>query len=151
MQRVFAFISIIPKWVFLPLIVLLLLGGGYWYTISNDQNGTERFTVQRTTLRQEVLVTGQVKPDQEANLSFERTGKLIEVLVDTGTQVIAGDVLMRVDSSDLNAQLQQAQGSLESAQAQYQAAGTGVRGPRCAGAGAKAIPADYLQDRTAAS
>ena len=59
--------------------------------------------------------SGEIRARHEAQLGFRIGGKIIERLVDAGTQVRAGQVLMRLDPGDTGLQL-------DSAEAQYQLA-----------------------------
>ena len=59
--------------------------------------------------------SGEIRARHEMQLGFRIGGKIIERLVDTGTQVRAGQVLMSLDSGDTGLQL-------GSAEAQYQLA-----------------------------
>ncbi|MDD5301046.1 MAG: efflux RND transporter periplasmic adaptor subunit [Gallionella sp.] len=59
--------------------------------------------------------SGEIRARHETQLGFRIGGKIIERLVDAGTQVRAGQVLMRLDPGDTGLQL-------DSAEAQYQLA-----------------------------
>lgn len=59
-----------------------------------------------------VNVVGDVGSRQRAHLAFERSGRLIEVLAETGDTVAAGAVLARMDESVLRAELQAAEAAL---------------------------------------
>jgi len=65
-----------------------------------------------------VSVTGEVVPAKWTNLSIQRGGTVVEVLVEPGDEVAAGDVLVRLDSTDAQLTAQQAEAALEAAQAQ---------------------------------
>ena len=65
-----------------------------------------------------VSVTGEVVPAKWTNLSIQRGGTVVEVLVEPGDEVAAGDVLVRLDSTDAQLTVQQAEAALEAAQAQ---------------------------------
>jgi HlyD family secretion protein len=57
--------------------------------------------------------TGYVTARREATVSSKVTGKILEVLVEEGKRVEAGDVLARVDSSNAEASLRLSQAQLE--------------------------------------
>ncbi|USD68216.1 efflux RND transporter periplasmic adaptor subunit [Vibrio sp. SCSIO 43136] len=65
--------------------------------------------------------TGTVGAEQKAILSARLTAKVAEVLVDVGDVVTQGDVLMRLESDDLDARVMQTEQALSSAQAQLNA------------------------------
>jgi RND family efflux transporter MFP subunit len=108
------------KWVLLGGAILIII---FWWLFSTE-NGlkkAERFTVIERDLVQEVTVTGQVKASQTAKLGFEKTGKIAEILITEGQKVETGQELVKLENGDLYAQLLEAEASVQSAQAQYQA------------------------------
>jgi RND family efflux transporter MFP subunit len=62
--------------------------------------------------------TGVVIAKQQATISARLTAKVAEVLVDVGSLVKQGDVLMRLESDDLSARVRQNEQAISSAQAQ---------------------------------
>lgn len=62
--------------------------------------------------------SGEIVADREVSVMSEVSGMALAVPIDVGQQVSAGDLLVRVDSSMLEAQRAQALASLEAAQAQ---------------------------------
>ncbi len=79
------------------------------------------------TIRQEVSVTGRIKPAQNVNLAFEVPGRIIWTPAKIGQQVYAGQTLMALDSSELNAQLQREQANVKAAQARLDQTKGGAR------------------------
>jgi len=59
--------------------------------------------------------SGYVTARREATVSSKVTGKVVEVLVEEGMKVEAGDVLARIDSSNVEMSLQLAEAQLETA------------------------------------
>ncbi len=91
----------------------------------NKKSNYEYVVAQKADLRQEVSVTGTVKPAQEVDLALERSGRVAAAYVKVGDRVQAGQTLVVLDSADVAAQLRQAEAGVRSAQAQlsqYQAA-----------------------------
>jgi HlyD family secretion protein len=74
-------------------------------------------TVARGDIVQEVTVTGNTKPSANVDLAFERSGTIRRVYVDVGTTVSVGQVLAELDSSELQAQLDQARAGVLTEQA----------------------------------
>jgi len=64
-----------------------------------------------------VNAEGSVVPLLDASLSFQMGGQVAEILVSEGDQVQAGDALIRLDTTQAELALQQAQARLVSAQA----------------------------------
>ncbi|MDY6875099.1 MAG: HlyD family efflux transporter periplasmic adaptor subunit [Chloroflexota bacterium] len=65
-----------------------------------------------------VSVTGEVIPAVWANVSVQTGGTVVEVLVEPGDEVAAGDLLARLDPTDAQLAVQQAEAAVEAAQAQ---------------------------------
>ncbi|MEZ4194985.1 MAG: efflux RND transporter periplasmic adaptor subunit [Candidatus Paceibacterota bacterium] len=63
-----------------------------------------------------VSETGYVKASQAVEMAFERGGRVTEVLVESGSVVEAGDVLMKLDSASAEADLVSAYARLEAEQ-----------------------------------
>ncbi len=66
---------------------------------------------------QTVLVTGSLVALQDVSLSAKQGGRLAKVLVRQGEPVSAGQVLARIDATDLEAQVRSNEASVASAQA----------------------------------
>ena len=69
------------------------------------------------TVSSAVTGTGTLVPAQQVNVGFRTAGALSEVDVHVGDRVTAGQVLARIDTSQLDVAVQQAQASLAMAQA----------------------------------
>lgn len=76
-------------------------------------------TVTRGGVIQLVAVSGSVNAAAQVRLNFKTTGKLAEVYVTVGLQVTAGQPLAKLDTSDLEVAVAQAQAGLAGAQANY--------------------------------
>ena len=78
--------------------------------------------VTQGDLVQTVSATGTVNPQNTINVSTQQSGTISEVDVDFNSKVHVGQVLAKLDPTQLEAQLASAQGALAQAQAQAQAA-----------------------------
>ncbi|HEY4526024.1 MAG TPA: efflux RND transporter periplasmic adaptor subunit [Candidatus Paceibacterota bacterium] len=97
---------------FLLLIVVLAVA---WFVFGGKkQADPSTLQVKRGNIIQEVSVTGKVTPDQEISLAFERGGRIRSVYVKVGDRVSPGQSLVALDTSELQAQLSQAQASVDS-------------------------------------
>ncbi len=65
-----------------------------------------------------VSVTGEVVPALWASIGAQAGGAVVEVLVERGDQVAAGDLLVQLDPTDAQLAVHQAEAALETAQAQ---------------------------------
>ena len=81
-----------------------------------------------------VSASGKLLPARWANLSFSGSGRVVEVQVQTGDPVEAGQVLVRLDDVDAKLALAQADAALKVAQAQLAQTKAGARPAEIAGA-----------------
>ncbi|KAB8145057.1 efflux RND transporter periplasmic adaptor subunit [Chloroflexia bacterium SDU3-3] len=86
--------------------------------------GTQKATSQSTsmkvtrgTISQSISGSGQIEANQESDLNFGLDGTISEVLVSAGQRVKKNDVLVRLQTDDLDQKVSQAQANLKSAQA----------------------------------
>lgn len=102
------------------LIVLCALIAAACASGSQDEGdeSIEVVTVHRGSIATSVTAVGSVRPGAEAGLSFEISGRVSEVLVPAGQEVQQGQVLVRLDSGQLELQVRSAQASLDAARAQ---------------------------------
>lgn len=82
--------------------------------------------VTRGAVTQVVQVSGSINPATETRLSFQVSGLLAQTLVSVGQNVTAGQSLARLDTSNLQVALSQANAGLASAQAQYEKVAAGA-------------------------
>nr|WP_302829886.1 efflux RND transporter periplasmic adaptor subunit [uncultured Bacteroides sp.] len=62
--------------------------------------------VKPQLLKDEILISGSLLPDEEVDLSFETSGKIVEINFEEGTFVKKGQLLAKVNDRPLQAQLQ---------------------------------------------
>lgn len=116
------------RWLWVSLFLLLLagLGIGAWLFVARSSGDVRYDTVEVS--RGEVVVTvtatGSVQPTTQVDVSSELSGALAEVAVDFNDKVEVGQVLARLDDTNLSdlvltarAQLQAAEASLKQAEA----------------------------------
>jgi HlyD family secretion protein len=90
--------------------------GKYTVPVQAEQNLVMRITA-----------SGTVVPIRTVNLSPKAAGRLDQLYVEQGDQVVAGQVIARMDSIDLQARLEQAQAALAEAQARQSQRQSGNR------------------------
>jgi HlyD family secretion protein len=97
-------------------IVAVVIGGVYLSTRSSGQASASRLLantttaqVIQTTLANSVDSTGSIIAEATVDLSFGTSGTVEQVSVVPGDQVKSGDVLARLDSSDLQLKVTQAE------------------------------------------
>lgn len=62
--------------------------------------------IKPQSLTDEFTTTGVLLPDEEVDLSFETSGKIVEINFEEGTAVKKGQLLAKVNDRQLQAQLQ---------------------------------------------
>ncbi|MBW6500683.1 MAG: efflux RND transporter periplasmic adaptor subunit [Bacteroidales bacterium] len=67
------------------------------------------FVINPTELSEYINTTGTLRPDEEVELSFETSGKIVEINFTEGTRVRKGDLLAKINDRPLQAQLQKLQ------------------------------------------
>jgi RND family efflux transporter MFP subunit len=110
------------------LIIVLVLGaiGAGWVLYSRASGGEspglpEGITtapVVRDTFEATVSATGSVRAERTQRLAFNTSGTVAEIMVEEGDEVVAGQVLARLDDANLALSVRQAEAALAIAQAQ---------------------------------
>jgi multidrug efflux pump subunit AcrA (membrane-fusion protein) len=100
------------------LVVALAATGGMVYA-RRDTGTTQYRTAAATlgTVTQTIALSGNLTPTSTTALDFGGSGKVTAVNVQAGENVSAGQVLATLDTSSMQATLQQAQATLASAEA----------------------------------
>lgn len=75
--------------------------------------GVRAKVVRLEVLKDEVFVTGTVLAEDEVHLQAESTGRIVSLPMKEGSSVRKGDLLAKVNDSDLQAQLRRAELNLE--------------------------------------
>lgn len=94
--------------------------GGYLLYRYGDGNGTVRYVVkpvQRDNIIMTVTATGNLQPTTQVVLGSELSGTVKSVEADYNDRVEVGQVLVRLDTAKLSAQMLQAQANVVSAEA----------------------------------
>ncbi|MBX6770759.1 MAG: HlyD family efflux transporter periplasmic adaptor subunit [Chloroflexi bacterium] len=111
------------RWVIPALATLLLasVGAAVWLALRSAHSIPHYVTVpvQRTDLAETVAATGPIIAPTAVPLTFKNAGRVIEIDVKVGDTVRAGQVLAKLDPTDFQQQLLQAEANLEAAQANY--------------------------------
>src|SRR3989344_907392 len=108
--------------------VVALVAGGYWYFSSSEAaTPTGYAVVERGTVSQVVSVTGKVEPASNADLSFEKGGRIAYVYHGVGERVGVGAALVSLESGDISAELAQARAVAKAQTAKLQELKKGTR------------------------
>jgi HlyD family secretion protein len=97
--------------VIIGLAVIVII---YFIFFGGKKADTATFVlVEKGNIREEVSVTGNVKPLSEVDLAFERGGRVAGLNVVVGDRIYQGQVLASVSNADLLANLDQAKANLK--------------------------------------
>ena len=88
-----------------------------YFTFHTSSSPYQFVSVTRGTIIEDVSVTGNTAPVNSLDLAFQTGGTVAAVYKNAGDAVGAGDTLVKLDTSGLQAQLAQAQASVDAAQA----------------------------------
>jgi HlyD family secretion protein len=118
--------GVVSSWPGRILVIVLaaaVVGGAV--TIFRGGTGTPAVTYRtaeatRASLAQTVAISGSVNPSAQARLNFRSNGRISAILVTVGQQVTAGQELARIEATDLENALANAQASLANAQSNLQ-------------------------------
>jgi HlyD family secretion protein len=101
------------------LALLVIIAAIVWYSTTRDSTAVQykSAAVKRGDLTVAVTATGSVQPVNQVDVGTEISGTIRTVEVDYNDRVQAGQVLARLDTDKLQAQVLQSQSTLESVQA----------------------------------
>jgi multidrug resistance efflux pump len=111
-----------PGRVFAVALVGLVAGGAVFVSRGNAPAAKTELRTQAVTkgsVIQSVAVSGSVAAMSQTKMTFRTTGKISDIYVSVGQQVTAGQPLAKLDTTDLEAALAQAQANLVTAQNNY--------------------------------
>lgn len=113
-------------WILIVAVLLTATGGGYWYYHTGQAKVQAAAAAAAptgstaTVTRGDLLITasgsGSLVPAKEVSVGFSSSGTLVEMLVAVGDTVEAGQVLARLDDTDAQTEVSQAQMSLRQAE-----------------------------------
>lgn len=124
------------KWGIFIVIGVGLIGGGIYTQLPKENEeliaADKVMTAQRDNkrvlnvnaqiirpqlLKDEIQISGSLLPDEEVALSFETSGKIVEINFEEGSHVTKGQLLAKVNDRPLQAQLQRLMSQLKLAEA----------------------------------
>ena len=123
------------KWIITAAIIAVFCLGaaGYKY-FQKSQGGEEKsqpvaaaaprqnilnvngLVIRHRSLTEDIAMVGNLLPDEEVDLTFETSGKIVEINFNEGTLVKKGDLLAKVNDKPLQAQLSRYEAQLKLAQ-----------------------------------
>ena len=83
-------------------------------SVSNNVQATENTEMQS---KNKYIMAGKVEANDQVNIASKISARVSEVLVDIGSNVNQGDTIIKLDTKDLQAQVDQAQAAVNTANA----------------------------------
>lgn len=120
-------LSILKNKLVITIIIIVAAIGAYGYYRGTRPQVYNTTPVARGQVKEEVSVTGKVKPAQNLDIAFEKSGRLTRIRVAVGDKVQEGQAVMQLDNADLYAQLAQAQANVRSQSAKLDQLKIGAR------------------------
>ncbi len=103
-----------------PIMILAVIAGVYYLFIKSSSAPADTIIAGKGTIVQEVSVTGKTKPTESIDLAFEVGGRVRAVNADIGDKIYAGQSLVELDSSELYAQLIEAEANIDTQKAEFE-------------------------------
>jgi HlyD family secretion protein len=119
-------LSLVKKFT-IVIVAAIVIWGGYRLWFAPQKIKYDLATAVRGTIVQEVSVTGNTAPVKDINLAFESGGTIAVTNFNVGAHVRAGDVIARLNTSDLEAQLAQAKANVDTQIAKLKSLQAGSR------------------------
>jgi multidrug resistance efflux pump len=102
------------------LVAAMILSGCSSATNTAATKTNSQITTQTTTGEQvkvKYIMAGKIDSNDQVNIASKISARVSEVAVDVGSSVNAGDVIVKLDPTDLQAQVDQAQAAVNTANA----------------------------------
>ena len=109
------FIQGLSKWGKWILIAILVMAGFYWLRIRPIP--VKGYQVAQGEIVAEVMGTGTLEAKVQTIVSTKISGRILDMRVDQGDQVRAGQTLLRLDDSEFRQQVEIARSALDAAKA----------------------------------
>jgi RND family efflux transporter MFP subunit len=115
MKKMFSFLARKKK---LTLFLILVIAGAVvWKVFFVKKSAVNTDVVKKSSVSEELILSGTVEADEHANLSFQGSGELAYIGVKEGDRVKKGQVLAKLDTTVLYQSFLQAEAELRKYQA----------------------------------
>lgn len=119
----------LPIWLWWVVAAAVLVAGWLWWMQDAEDRKQVRYITEAVTMGDMVVsvtATGTIEPTNLVEISSELSGTMAAVLVDFNDAVTAGQVLARLDTVQLDAQLAVQEANHSVAEAQLESAGASL-------------------------
>ena len=82
-----------------------------------QQLNVNAIVIRQQSLTDDIYINGRLMPDEEVNLSFETSGKIVKIHFTEGSVVAKGQLLAKVNDESLQAQLKKLEAQVQLAEA----------------------------------
>lgn len=113
----------------LPLLLTIII---LFTGCSSTKINTSTSVKMQSSSQDVYMLSGKIQADNSANVSSKINAKVLQLKVDIGTKVTAGDPIIYLDTKDIEAQLKQAKASVSTAQANLDKTKSGSRSEQIA-------------------
>ncbi len=110
------------KFITAIILILIIVGGYFGYQGLTKKSDTIQYAttiVQKGTIVVSVSGSGQVSSVDQADIKSKASGDVVQLLVKEGQAVGWGQVIARIDTTDINKQIADAQWNLQQQQISY--------------------------------
>src|SRR5437667_134050 len=136
------FLMTTGKKIFIATLLVASISATLVYSIIARNRGVVAVQTGRVTrqdLTQTVSANGEIKPKKYVNISANAMGRIVRLPVKEGDHVREGDLLIRLESVQTEAEVRSAEASLDAAQAELEGMSAQIRSAEAAVNSAKAV------------
>ncbi len=105
----------------LGIAIVLVVAGGALFALARSADrgaGVRVEEVRERALTSTITATGNVRARRQVNISAEEMGRVIELTVEEGDEVVRGQVLLRLDPTQVRTSVSRARAALSQSEAQ---------------------------------
>jgi len=99
------------------LFVAMILSGCSSTTGTSINNNLQKTDATAQSTKNQYIMAGKIAANDEANIASKISARVSEISVDIGSNVNQGDTIVKLDTADLQAQVDQAQAAVNTAKA----------------------------------
>ena len=105
------------KTILVCLFVAIILSGCSSTTGTSINNNLQTTEATQQSTKNQYIMAGKIAANDEANIASKISARVSEISVDIGSNVNQGDTIIKLDTADLQAQVDQAQAAVNTAKA----------------------------------